>query len=62
MEPVHVKIRMKGQGSPKLVSEAKKERMNDNSRFFVSVVLAYSTVFINDLGLDKKVFCRRSLL
>ena len=49
---------MKGQGSLELVIEIqKKERKKiDNRRFFTSLILAYSTVVINDLGIDRKVF------
>ena len=67
MEWIYIQNLMKGQGSLELAmeilkKERKKERKIDNLRFYKSLVHAYSTVFMNDLELDRKVFCRSSRL
>ena len=65
MESIHNKNRMKGQGSHELVEEVKTEKLRkkiDNRRFLKSLVHAYSTVCMNDLGLYRKVFCQRPRL
>ena len=59
MESIYaVQNLMKGQGSLELVIEIqKKERKKtDNLLFFTSLILAYSTVVMNDLGIDRKVY------
>ena len=38
-----------------LKKERKKERLTIDD-FFTSLILAYSTVVMNDLGIDRKVF------
>ena len=60
MESIHTKSRMYGQGSHELVEELKKKlrKKIDNRRFLKSLVHAYSTVFMNDLGLYRKAFCQ----
>ena len=53
-----------------LKKETKKERNKqtnkqtkiDNLRFYKSLVHAYLAVIMNDLGLDRKVFCQSSRL
>ena len=50
---------MEGQGSLELAMEIlkkvrKKERLTID--VFTSLILAYSTVVMNDLGIDRKVF------
>ena len=55
---------MYGLGSYELVEELKKKlrKKIDNRRFLKSLVHAYLTVFMNDLGLYRKAFCQRSSL
>ena len=65
MESIHTKSRMKDQGSHELVEELKKRNKKgkiDNLRFYKSLVHVYSAVIMNDLGLDRKVFCQSSRL
>ena len=62
MESIYIQNLMKDQGSLELAmeilkKERKKERKKiDNLRFFTSLILAYSTVVMNDLGIDRNVF------
>ena len=57
MESIYIKKLMKGQGSLELAMEIlKKERRLTIDVFFTSLILAYSTVVMNDLGIDRKVF------
>ena len=60
MESIYIQNLMKGQGSVELVmeilkKERKKERLTIDD-FFTSLILAYSTVVMNDLGIDRKIF------
>ena len=57
MESVHINTTMKGQGSLEFVEELKTEGKNNNLQFLSSLVHTYSTVFMNNLGLDRKIFC-----
>ena len=61
MESINTKMIMKGQDSRELVDEAmKKKRKNiNNYRCLTSLIHVYLVVFMNDFGLDRKVFYRR---
>ena len=49
---------MKGQGSLELAMEIlkKERRLTIDDFLYTSLILAYSRVVMNDLGIDRKVF------
>ena len=58
-ESIHTKTRMKGQGSCELVEKTKERRLTIDD-YLQAWFMHTLHFFMNDLGLDRKVFCRRS--
>ena len=58
MESIYIQNLMKGRGSLELAMEIlkKERRLTIDYIFFTSLIYAFSTVVMNDLGVDRKVF------
>ena len=51
MKWIYTQTKMRGQGSLELAQETKKKERLRNGHFFEHLVLAYTIVLMNDLGL-----------